>query len=66
MAAEVRGVARDDDEVARASRDLLVAARADVALHGLEGMDQANLDRHPISAHATSRATTAKHTATTT
>src|SRR4051812_11778783 len=68
--AQVRGAVGNHDEVAGARRDLLLAARATVRLHGLVRLDAAHLDvvvvedRHrrrlpgqPWTAHATSAAT---------
>ena len=53
-----RRVLGDHHEVARSRRDVLVAARADVALPGLVGLDAPHLDlvvhrSHPKSAQAT-------------
>jgi hypothetical protein len=44
VAAQVGGVEGDDDEVAHALGDLLVAARAQVRLAGLEGLNPPDLD----------------------
>lgn len=57
MTAEVRRVEGDDDEMARAGRDVLVAARADVALGGLVRLDASDVDvvrgHQPSKAHTT-------------
>ena len=65
--AEVGGIDGHGDEVAHPFRDVAVAARAQVALRRLIGLDEAGLDgivgpqvgvAHPRKAHATSAATT--------
>lgn len=45
MPAQVGRAFRNDDHMPRPRRDLLLATRADVDLHGLEGMDDPDLDR---------------------
>src|SRR5205823_6309737 len=66
-APQVRGVAGHDDEVAGAGGNLLVAARAGVALHRLEGVDQPDLDVYlGRRAHSTCTRMTAMATATST
>ena len=57
VAAQIRGVERHDDEVARARRDLLVAARAPVGLGGLERLDPPYLDLHAVDAFHADQAT---------
>jgi hypothetical protein len=57
----------DDDEVPRAGLDPLVAARAEVALHRLVGLDPPDLDVYlGIRAHRRSAAVTARAAATST
>jgi hypothetical protein len=55
--AQVGSVEGYDDDVAGAGRDVLVAARADVALRGLVRLDASNLDvvhaAQPSKAQAT-------------
>jgi hypothetical protein len=59
---------RHDDEVGEADGDLLVAARAEIGLARLEGMDERNLEvvvvRYPRRAHSRSKTHTAKAAAT--
>ena len=67
VATEVRGISRHDHKMPSARPDLLQAARADVGLVGLKGMDQANLDRpaqRGIKAQSRIPAITAKATST--
>jgi hypothetical protein len=70
VAAKVRRLQRDDDDMTGARRDVLVAAGAQVGLGRLEGLDPTHFDlgvepprsagRHPRNAQATSSATTTR------
>lgn len=79
MAAQVWGVVRDGHHVARAHGDVPVAARTQIDLGGLVGLDEAGLDSlvgpevgvcharcrtQPRNAHATSAAQTSSATMT--
>lgn len=70
VAAQLRGLLGHDDQMADARRDVLVAARAEIRLARLIGLDAADLDRPVghlgINAHRRSTATTAKATTTNT
>jgi hypothetical protein len=63
VAAQIRFVHGDDDDMAGAGLDALPAARTDVRLPGLKRVDAADLDRSAqrgISAHRRMAAITAK------
>jgi hypothetical protein len=67
VAAEVGGVEGHHHHVADAHADLLVAARAEIGLAGLVGLDRPDLDlvvQRGIDAHSNSTATTRKAAAT--
>jgi hypothetical protein len=63
VAAQIRFVHGDDGDMASAGLDPLPAARTDIRLPSLKGVDAADLDRSAqrgISAHRRMRAMTAK------
>jgi hypothetical protein len=65
VASKIRLVERDDHQVGQARDDVLVAARAQVLLGGLIGMDPADLYLG-IRAHRTRASVTTKAAATST